>query len=159
MEAIELQGDSIRSAVTRAVKKAFPDVKIYKERVNEGMVKPYFMIKQESFEEKALKKPYYLQTYIISVLYQCKDLPETSYTDFNNVTSKLSDAVDLIEIKDTSAINQTTAKTQLLRGTEKNSYVENDELEFYVNYNIRVAKPQESTSPKMTNLQRNVTDK
>ena len=159
MQAIALEGDSIRSAVTRAVKKAFPDVKIYKERVNEGMVKPYFMIKQESFEEKALKKPYYLQTYIISVLYQCKDLPETSYVDFNNVSSKISDAVELIELKDTSAINQQQAQTQLLRGTEKNSYVENNELEFYVNYNIRVAKPDDSTSSKMDNLQRSVTSK
>ena len=83
----------------------------------------------------------YLQSFIISVLYQYKELPETSYTDSNKIGYKLSDILELI----------TLPNGDLLRGTDINWYPDNQKLEFYINYNIKVAREKELVPKQMTN--------
>ena len=83
----------------------------------------------------------YLQTFIISVLYQYKELPETSYSNFNNVSYLLTEALRIIELPNGDT----------LRGYNINSYPDNEKLEFYVNYDIKVAKEQKDKIKQMKN--------
>lgn len=142
---LTIEGDTILSAVTRALVKAFPDIDVYKETVNQGCTFPYFMIYCEDFSEQKLMRDNYLQTFVISVIYQYKELPETSYCNFNTIGYKLSEILDLIELQNGEKV----------RGTNKNWYPDNQKLEFYINYTIKVYKEQE-TKPKMNSQKVNV---
>ena len=154
MKMIELDGNSVIKAVVRKLKETFPQVNIYKERANQGLTKPYFFVTEESFEESKLMTSNYLQMYIISVLYQYKDPPETSNEQFSFIKQKISDCLEIIELKD---VNKEIAQTQKVRGTDKNSYVENEELQFFVNYAVRVNKPRTSTVEKAKTISIDVT--
>lgn len=139
-EKLTVTGKTIISAVIRKIKKAYPDITVYKEKVNQGIKYPYFMIYCEDFSEQKLMRENYLQSFIISVLYQYKELPETSYTEFNEVGYKLAEILQTIELDN----------GHLLRGYNKNWYPDEEKLEFYINYDIKVAKEKEPTEKLMT---------
>ena len=138
-QKLTVEGNTIIDAVIQAITDAFPDVSVYDETINEGCEYPYFMVVVEDFSEEKLMRENYLQTFIISVLYQYKELPETSYSDFNPVSYKLTEALRLIELPNGDK----------LRGYNINSYPEKQKLEFYVNYDIKVAKEQDDKVKQM----------
>lgn len=138
---LNVQGNTILDSVISSIVKAFPGVDVYQETINQGCQYPYFMVFCENFTEEKLMRENYLQTFIISVLYQYKKLPETSYYDFNDVGYKLSDALRVI----------TLPNGHLLRGTEINWYPDKQKLEFYINYSIKVAKEKQPVPKQMTN--------
>ena len=142
-QKLTIEGNTIIDAVIGAIVSAFPNVDVYDETINEGCKYPYFMVTVDDFSEQKLMRENYLQTFIISVLYQYKDLPETSYSDFNPVGYKLSDALRLI----------TLSNGEKVRGYNINFYPDNQKLEFYINYDIKVAKEQE---PKVKQMHRQV---
>lgn len=142
-QKLTIEGNTIIDAVIGAIISAFPDVDVYDETINEGCKYPYFMVTVDDFSEQKLMRENYLQTFIISVLYQYKDLPETSYSDFNPVGYKLSDALRLI----------TLSNGEKVRGYNINFYPDNQKLEFYINYDVKVAKEQE---PKVKQMHRKV---
>ena len=139
-QKLTVEGNTIIDAVIQAITGAFPDVDVYDETINEGCEYPYFVVVVEDFSEEKLMRENYLQTFIISVLYQYKELPETSYSDFNPVSYKLTEALRLIELPNGDK----------LRGYNINSYPERQKLEFYVNYDIKVAKEQDDKVKQMT---------
>ena len=131
---LTVEGNTIIDAVIAKINGAFPDIDVYDEKINEGCEYPYFMVIVEDFSEEKLMRENYLQTFIISVLYQYKELPETSYSDFNPISYTLTEALRMIELPNGDK----------LRGYNINSYPDNQKLEFYVNYDIKVAtEPQE----------------
>lgn len=132
MTQLQVTGNTIKSAVVRAIHAKYPTVTIYKEQINENIKYPYFMVMVEDFTERKLIKENYLQTFIISIYYQYKDDTETSYTNLNQIGYELSDCLNIIELDN----------KELLRGSNKNWYPRNKELEFYINYSIKVYKPQ-----------------
>ena len=138
---LNVQGNTILDSVISSIVKAFPGVDVYQETINQGCQYPYFMVFCENFTEEKLMRENYLQTFIISVLYQYKKLPETSYYDFNDVGYKLSDALRVI----------TLPNGHLLRGTEIIWYPDKQKLEFYINYSIKVAKEKQPVPKQMTN--------
>jgi hypothetical protein len=148
MTKLTVDGNTVYSAVVRAVVSAFPDIPVYKEMINEGCTYPYFMIYCEDFGEKKLMRENYLQTFIISVLYQYKKLPETSYNNFNDICYKLSEALQLI----------TLDNGDKLRGYNKHYYPELQKFEYYINYDIKVAK-EPKNKVKMMTRQVNITTK
>ena len=77
-QKLTIEGNTIIDAVIGAIVSAFPNVDVYDETINEGCKYPYFMVTVDDFSEQKLMRENYLQTFIISVLYQYKDLPETS---------------------------------------------------------------------------------
>lgn len=139
-QRLTVNGNTILDAVISTIVKAFPDIDVYQETINEGCKYPYFMVLCEDFAQDKLMRENYLQTFIISVLYQYKELPETSYYESNEVGYKLSDILSKI----------TLSNGDKLRGTNINWYPENQKLEFYVNYDIRVAREQEDKPKQMT---------
>ena len=139
-QRLTINGNTILDAVISTIVKAFPDIDVYQETINEGCKYPYFMVLCEDFAQDKLMRENYLQTFIISVLYQYKELPETSYYESNEVGYKLSDILSKI----------TLSNGDKLRGTNINWYPENQKLEFYVNYDIRVAREQEDKPKQMT---------
>lgn len=144
-QKLTMTGNILLSAVVRAIITAFPAIDTYKETVNQGAEYPYFMVYQEDFIEKKLMRKNYLQSFIISVLYQYKELPETSYVTSNDMAYKLTEILDTIKLPNGDKI----------RGYNKNYYPENQKLEFYINYDIKVAKELE-VKPKQQKLKTNV---
>ncbi len=140
---LTIEGNTIIDAVINKITTTFPEVPVYDETINEGCEYPYFMVIVEDFTEEKLMRENYLQTFIISVLYQYKELPETSYSDFNPVGYKLTEALRLIELPNGDT----------LRGYNINYYPEHAKLEVYVNYDIKVAKEQPA---KVKQLKRNI---
>ena len=142
-QKLTIEGNTIIDAVIGAIVSVFPNVDVYDETINGGCKYPYFMVTVDDFSEQKLMRENYLQTFIISVLYQYKDLPETSYSNFNPIGYKLSDALRLI----------TLSNGEKVRGYNINFYPDKQKLEFYINYDIKVAKEQE---PKVKQMHRQV---
>lgn len=140
-QKLTVYGNTIIDAVIGAITTAFPDVDVYDETINEGCKYPYFVVIVEDFNETKWMRENYLQTFVISVLYQYKELPETSYSDFNKVSYNLTDALRVIQLPNGDT----------LRGYNINSYPEKAKLEFYVNYDIKVAKEQTQKEKQMKN--------
>lgn len=138
---LTMTGDIIINAVIAKISELFPDVPIYDETINQGTPYPYFMVFVEDFSEQKLMRENYLQTYIISVLYQYKELPETSYSDYNTVNYKLIEALRLIDLPNGDK----------LRGYKINSYPDDQKFEIYVNYDIKVAKEPEEVAKQLKN--------
>ena len=67
---LTVEGNTILDSVIAKINGAFPDVDVYDEKINEGCEYPYFMVIVEDFSEEKLMRENYLQTFIISVLYQ-----------------------------------------------------------------------------------------
>ena len=141
LNKLTVEGNTIIDAVIAKIVGAFPDIPVYDEKINEGCEYPYFMVIVEDFSEEKLMRENYLQTFIISVLYQYKELPETSFSDFNPISYKLTEALRLIEFKN----------GEKLRGYNINSYPDKEKLEFYVNYDIKVATETEEKVKQMKN--------
>lgn len=139
-QRLTIEGNTILDSVIRTIDKAFPDIDIYQETINQGCEYPYFMVFCEDFSENKLMRKNYLQTFIISVIYQYKELPETSYYAFNKLGYQLAELLDLIELPNGDK----------LRGYSKNWYPDNQKLEFYINYDIKVAKEKEPIPKQMT---------
>lgn len=140
-QRLTIEGNTILDAVIQAIVKAYPDIDVYDEIINEGCQYPYFMVLCEDFTENKLMRKNYLQTFIISVIYQYKELPETSYYQFDKVGYNLAEILELIELPNGDKI----------RGYSKNWYPDNQKLEFYINYDIKVAKEKEPKPKQMTN--------
>lgn len=140
-QKLTMEGNTILNSVIRTISGAFPDVDIYNETVNEGCEFPYFMVLCEDFTQEKLMRKNYLQSFVISVLYQYKELPETYYTDSNEIGYKLSDILELI----------TLPNGDKLRGNSINWYPDNQKLEFYINYDIKVAKEKQPVPKQMKN--------
>lgn len=142
-QKLTIDGNTIIDAVISAITGSFPNVDVYDETINEGCEYPYFMVTVSNFIEKKLMRDTYLQTFIISVLYQYKSLPETSYSDFNPVGYKLADTLRLI----------TLPNGEKVRGYKINFYPEHTKLDFYINYDVKVYLEQE---PKPKQLHQNI---
>lgn len=140
-QKLTIEGNTILDAVIAKITGAFPNIDVYDETINEGCEYPYFMVLVEDFSEQKLMRENYLQTFIISVLYQYKDLPETSYSNFNSVSYILADALRVIEL----------SNGHTLRGYNINYYPDNQKLEFYINYDIKVAKEPKQKVKQMKN--------
>ena len=80
---LSIEGNTILDSVIRAICGKFPDISVYQETVNQGCKHPYFMVFCEDFNQNKLMRNNYLQTFVISVIYQYKPLPETSYINSN----------------------------------------------------------------------------
>ncbi len=139
-QRLTIEGNTILDSVISTIVKAYPDIDVFQENINQGCKYPYFMVFCEDFTENKLMRKNYLQTFIISVIYQYKRLPETSYYKFNDVGYKLANLLDLIELPSGDKI----------RGYNKNWYPDNQKLEFYINYDIKVAKEKEPIPKQMT---------
>ena len=140
-QKLTIEGNTIIDSVITKISGAFPNIDVYDEKINEGCEYPYFMVYVEDFSEEKLMRENYLQTFIISVLYQYKALPETSYSDFNTISYKLTDILRQIELPNGDK----------LRGYNINSYPDDEKLEFYVNYDIKVAKESNEKVKQMKN--------
>lgn len=138
---LTIEGNTIIDAVISKIVGVFPNVDVYDETINQGCEYPYFMVTVEDFSEQKLMRENYLQTFIISVLYQYKELPETSYSNFNPVSYQLAEALRVIELPNGDT----------LRGYNINSYPENQRLEFYINYDIKVASEPKAKVKQLKN--------
>lgn len=139
-QKLTMEGNTILDSVISAIHGAFPDIDIYDETINQGCKYPYFMVLCEDFTENKLMRENYLQSFIISVLYQYKQIPETYYIKGNEVGYKLAEILRLI----------TLPNGDKLRGNNINWYPENQKLEFYINYDIKVASEKEIVPKQMT---------
>lgn len=139
-QKLTITGNTILDSVIRAINEVYPDIDIYDETINQGCKYPYFMVLCEDFTENKLMRENYLQTFIISVLYQYKPIPETYYVNCNEMAYKLADILRLI----------TLPNGDKLRGSNINWYPDNQKLEFYINYDIKVASEREAIPKQMT---------
>lgn len=139
-QKLTIEGNTILDSVIRAISGEFTNIPVYQETINEGCQYPYFMVHCEDFSEDKLMRKNYLQNFIISVIYQYKPLPETYYYDSNKVAYKLSELLDTLILPN----------GHKLRGSNKNWYPDNQKLEFYINYSIKVAKEKEQKPKQMT---------
>lgn len=139
-QKLTITGNTILDSVIRAINEAYPDIDIYDETINQGCKYPYFMVLCEDFTENKLMRENYLQTFIISVLYQYKPIPETYYVNCNEMAYKLANILRLI----------TLPNGDKLRGNNINWYPDNQKLEFYINYDIKVASEREAIPKQMT---------
>lgn len=139
-QKLTIEGNTILNSVIRTISGAYPDVDVYNETVNQGCDYPYFMVLCEDFTENKLMRENYLQSFIISVIYQYKELPETYYTEGNKIGYNLANLLRLI----------TLPNGDKLRGNNINWYPENQKLEFYINYDIKVASEKENVPKQLT---------
>jgi len=139
-QTLTIEGNTILDSVIKTLANKFPNIDIYEETIMQGCPHPYMMVFCEDFTEDKLMRKNYLQTFIISVLYQYKPLPETSYIKANDMGYKLAEILDTIELPNGDKI----------RGLEKHWYPRYQKLEFYINYSIKVAKEKETVPKQMT---------
>ena len=158
---IKINNASVLKAVSKKLSKNIQGVTIYKEKVDQNIKYPCFMIGLESFEENKILAPYYLQTYIIRVLYQYQALPGSSNEKLMEMLTNISEILETIVVSEVDTAQGQTPKTQIIRGHNKNSYINDNknELEFYINYDIRVAKPEAKLVPKIQHIKISVVPK
>lgn len=139
-QKLTIEGNTILDSVIRSICGKFSDISVYQETVNQGCKHPYFMVFCQDFTQNKLMRNNYLQTFVISVIYQYKPLPETSYINSNDMGYQLAELLDIIILPNGDK----------LRGTDVNWYPDNQKLEFYINYTIKVAKETEKKPKQMT---------
>ena len=142
---ITIDSTSIFKAVCRQLA-TLPNVTVYKEKIDQGIKYPYAVVGLESFEEEKINKRYYLQTYIIRVLYQYTAPPGSSNEQLIKMISSLTEKLEIINITELDCPRWSDPQSRLVRGYNKNSYIneQKNELEFYINYDLSVVKPEES---------------
>lgn len=145
-EKLVVKGNTVLDSVIKAISKEFTDIPIYQEKVNEGCKYPYFMVYCEDFSQNKLMRKNYLQNFIISVIYQYKPVPESYYYDSNEIAYKLTEILEIITLENGDK----------LRGTNINWYPDNQKMEFYINYSIKVATEETEIKPKQMTQQVNV---
>ena len=155
---IKINNASVVKAVSKKLSSSIQGVTIYKEKVDQNIKYPCFMIGLESFEEDKSLGCYYLQTYIIRVLYQYQAMPGSSNEKMLEMLTQVSEALEKINLTEIDVPQGQTPKTQVIRGYNKNSYINEtkNELEFYINYDIRVAKPEAKIVDKIQTVKPNV---
>lgn len=143
IKKLNIEGQTVLSACVKKIKNnpVFKDINVYKEKINQGIKYPYFMVQVADFTEEKQMEPFYLQTYVIRVLYNHDKPPETHYTKFIDIATQLSECLDVIDLNSIYKV----------RGYAKNYYPANEESEFYINYDVRVMKDT-GIKPKMVNL-------
>ncbi len=139
-QKLTMEGNTILDSVILAISGYFTDIPVYQETINQGCKHPYFMVYCEDFSQDKLMRKNYLQNFIISVIYQYKPVPETYYYDSNKMAYKLTELLETI----------TLPNGDKLRGDNINWYPDNQKLEFYINYSIKVAKEKEQKPKQMT---------
>lgn len=154
----KINSASILKAVSKKLSQTMTGVTIYKEKVDQNIKYPCVMLGLESFEENKILGAYYLQTYIIRVLYQYQATPGSSNEKMMEVLTQISEALEKITISEVDVTQGQTPKTQLIRGSNKNSYINEtkNELEFYINYDLKVAKPEAKIVDKIQTVKPNV---
>ncbi len=115
--------------ISGTIIKAFPDMKIYVNEIQQGFKEPCFFIKMLKLDEKQIIGERYFRRYFFDIRYH----PDKHKKSQNiwGIADKLQDLLEMI----------TTPEQHLLRGTDRNAEVEDDVLHYFVSYNMFVIKP------------------
>lgn len=129
----------IVKAITKALKAAFPDAKLYGEEVKQGLKPPAFTV----FSIQTVQDPYpngrYLRENPFVIHYFPVDKIKTRQ-ECAEVAETMIWALEYIELEEDEAP---------LRGTDMHHEFRDDVLHFFVNYNVFLRKV-ETTDPMET---------
>lgn len=124
---MQVTSESIKSAVARELKKKYPNVNLYKNKVKQGLKYPCFFIAQINTSNTKVSKDKYELDYLLNIRYHDEDptrvkLDEVGFT-----------LLGILERIDTENL--------YLFGRNLRYEITDDVLIFYVNYKVRVIKP------------------
>lgn len=133
-------GDLIKSAVAVKLHVSYPELKIYKEKIEQGLKFPHFFILQINTSKiKELRESGWIY-YQINVRYRPQQDFNSKYSELEQIGVDLFDTLEYIDVSGWP-----------LRGADMNYQIVDGVLQFFVNYRMRIKKEQELV--KMLKLQ------
>ncbi|MGG7176204.1 phage tail terminator family protein [Clostridium paraputrificum] len=116
----------IISAITKTIKNNYPEITIYKDKIQQGFETPCFFITCLNVEQKKVGRNKYARDYLFSIRFHMES-PE--------MIELLQKGEELQEL-----LQELNKDGQLLIGKELNYEVVDDVLQFYVSYKQRLIK-------------------
>lgn len=127
-----LIGEVIRSAIAVRLKELFPDITVYKEKIEQGVRYPHFFILQlNTSKEKDLGDRGWIY-YQVNIRYRPTPDFNSKYSDLEQVGTDLMWALDTI-----------TVSGYPLRGRDMNYQLVDGTLQFFINFRMRIKQEQE----------------
>lgn len=127
-----LIGEVIRSAIVVKLRELFPDITVYKEKIEQGIRYPHFFILplNTTYEkELGLRGWVYYQ---VNIRYRPTQDFNSKYSDLEQVGTDLMWALDTI-----------TVAGYPLRGRDMNYQIVDGVLQFFINFRMRIKQEQE----------------
>ncbi len=127
-----LIGEVIRSAIVVKLRELFPDITVYKEKIEQGVRYPHFFILplNTTYEkELGLRGWVYYQ---VNIRYRPTQDFNSKYSDLEQVGTDLMWALDTI-----------TVAGYPLRGRDMNYQIVDGVLQFFINFRMRIKQEQE----------------
>ena len=155
MSGTYVTGELIKSAVALRIRQAFavtagdPPVTLYpvitKERTVQGHETPSFFIWQLNMSQEEVAKDVFERTYQMNVRY----FPEEStkmYEQLDNIGNQLLEALRYIDVPLIVSVTdegEYVLENRKVRGAEMDYKIQDDVLQAFANYTIRVKLPKE----------------
>lgn len=127
-----LIGEVIRSAIVVKLRELFPDITVYKEKIEQGIRYPHFFILplNTTYEkELGLRGWVYYQ---VNIRYRPTQDFNSKYSDLEQVGTDLMWALDTIAVAGYP-----------LRGRDMNYQIVDGVLQFFINFRMRIKQEQE----------------
>ena len=127
-----LIGEVIRSAIVVKLRELFPDITVYKEKIEQGIRYPHFFILplNTTYEkELGLRGWVYYQ---VNIRYRPTQDFNSKYSDLEQFGTDLMWALDTI-----------TVAGYPLRGRDMNYQIVDGVLQFFINFRMRIKQEQE----------------
>ena len=136
-----LVGEVIRSAVVVKLKQKFPNITVYKEKIEQGLQFPhFFVLPLNTSREKELREKGWI-SYQLNVRYRPTQDFNSKYGELEQIGTDLLDVLELV-----------TVAGYPLRGYGMNYQIVDGVLQFFINFRMRVKQEQEINA-KMETLE------
>lgn len=138
----EITSMTIKSAIAKRIRTAFatgstPNIvypTIYKEQIQQGIVKPYFFIWTINRAQRKWMRYRWGLTFQMQVRYHPTDNDLAKYETLETVGAKLLETLSTIEVP--ISLNGTTETTIVAHGRELEYRIEDDVLLAYATYSL-----------------------
>lgn len=143
-----ISGETFKSAISLKLSQTFPDIPIYKEKIPQGVQRPYFSIAQIDLDQTNQLSKKYNRLYQLQVCYYStiNDLQL-----FEHLDAKGNELLELFKTLDIE-LGETNS-TYPVKSKLANYKMVDDTLQVFLNYLIRVyEKPSTDSAAKMATL-------
>lgn len=135
-----ITSETVKSAIANVLSENFKDYKIYKNKVKQSVF-PCFFIRQLDSNDKKIARGKYERDYLINI--RCH-INKPNYTKLDEIGFNLFEILEVIENQDIRLVPR-----------KFNYEIEDDVLQVFITYKVRLHKELTNKAPKMQNLKIN----
>lgn len=136
-----LQGDLIKSALAKKLAALFPDVTVYKEKIEQGLKYPSFFVLQLNTSKTDDLRPFAWLDYQMNIRYRPNK-------DYNSKRSEL----DQLGLDMMLGLEEIEVEGRPVRGRDISYQIVDGVLQFFINFRMRIKK-EEGDGQKMLELE------